>query len=369
MAKNMGLPGIDISFKEQGISRIGRSERGIVALLLQDKKVEGTFDVYNIGQIPKELSEKNKEQVELALKGYVRSPRKVIVVVVKSDAAKVTLDIASPAFKELETLRWDFFTVPFIEKEDAEKVATWIKNQNDNYKKRCQAILPNIKADYEKIINYTIEEVRSGEKTYKTNEYLSRIAGLIAGTPMQIAVTYAPLPELDYCTVYNKEELTDKIGQGEFVLMNDGEKIKVARGINSLTTTNEIKGDSFRKIKIISIMDAMADDIEQTAEDSYLGKYANTYDNKCLLMSAILGYMEVLENDSLLQPKMSSISIDLEAQKAFLDSMGYKTADGRTPDEMDLSEIKEADTKDKVFIEAKCKILDAIEEIYLPITI
>lgn len=369
MAKNMGLPSIDITFKEQGISRIGRSERGIVALLLQEKALEGTFNVYNIGQVPEKLSPKNKEQVELALMGYVRSPRKVIVVIEKSDGTSVSVDTGSDAFKTLETLRWDFLAIPFISKEDSQKVATWIKNQNDNYHKRCQAVLPNTPADNEKIINYTIEEVRNGEKSYKTNEYLARIAGLIAGTPMQIAVTYAPLPELDYCTPYNKEELTEKIGQGEFVLMNDGEKIKVARGINSLVTTSQIKGDSFRKIKIISIMDAMADDIESTAEDSYLGKYANTYDNKCLLMSAILGYMEILENDSLLQPKMSDIDIDVKAQKAFLDSMGYRTPDGRTTDEMDLIEIKEADTKDKVFIAARCKILDAIEEIYLPITI
>ena len=36
---------------------------------------------------------------------------------------------------------------------------------------------------------------------------------------------------------------------------------------------------------------------------------------------------------------------------------------------MDYKEIREADTKDKVFIKAYCKILDAIEEIELNVEI
>lgn len=116
-------------------------------------------------------------------------------------------------------------------------------------------------------------------------------------------------------------------------------------------------------------MDAMADDIQWAAQDSYIGKYANSYDNKVLLMSAILGYMEILENDGLLAKGSSHVEINIEAQKAFLKSMGYQTIDKRTVDEMDLKEIKEADTKDKVFIKAYCKILDAIEEIELDVVI
>lgn len=372
MAK-IGLPGLDIVFKEQGISRIARSKRGIVALLLQDAQVEGNYNIYNIGQIPKELSERNKKQVELALMGYQLSPKKVIVVVEKKEVASETgdveLDTSSDAFKYLESVSFDYLAIPFISSEDTETVYTWIKNLNDNYKKLCKVVLPNKDGDYEKVINYTMPLVSDGENIYKTNEYLSRVAGFIAGTPMQISTTYGPMPELVDCTYYNKEELDEKIGNGEFVFMDDGEKIKVARGVNSLITTSEIKGEFFKKIKIVDIMDAMADDIRTAAEDSYLGKYANTYDNKCLLISAIKGYMEVLENDSLLAKGQSIVDIDLEAQKAYLDSIGYRTNDGRTTDEMDIRELKEADTKDKVFLMANCKILDAIEEITLNVVI
>lgn len=366
----LGLPYLHIRFTEQGIARIGRSDRGIVALVLQEKTLNGQFNIYVASDIPEGLTEKNREQVELALIGYQKTPRKIVLVVEQSETADTPkFDVTSPGFKYLETVRWDYLAVPFADETDTGKIATWIKTLNDNRDKRCKFVAANTKTDSEKIINFTMPSVSTRSKEYKTNEYTSRIAGLIAGTPMQIACTYAPLPELTACTHYTQEELAKRIGEGEFVLMNDGEKIKVARGINSLVTTSQIKGESFRKIKIVEIMDAMADDIQWAAQDSYIGKYANSYDNKVLLMSAIKGYMEVLERDGLIAKGTSHVEIDMEAQKAFLKSMGYQTIDKRTVEEMDPKEIREADTKDKVFLRAYCKILDAIEEIEIEVVI
>lgn len=369
MAK-IGLPYLKVSFEEQGIARIGRSKRGVVALVLQDITIGGNFTIYSASDIPEGLSDKNKEQIQLALMGYQTTPRKIIAVVEKvADDKAPKFDVTSEGFKYLETVRWDYLAVPFADSEDSMEIGTWVKTLNENYEKRCKAVLFNTNMDYEKIINFTTEEVSNGLKTFKGNEYTARIAGFIAGTPPQIATTYGNLPELKSCSYFNREELGTKIGKGEFVLMDDGEKIKVARGVNSLITTSQLKGESFRKIKIVEIMDFMADDIQHTAEDAYLGKYANSYDNKVLLMSAIKGYMEILENDDLLAKGTSHVEIDMEEQAAFLKSMGYKTVDGRTVDEMEPFEIREADTKDKVFLRAYSKILDAIEEIDLRIVI
>ena len=51
------------------------------------------------------------------------------------------------------------------------------------------------------------------------------------------------------------------------------------------------------------------------------------------------------------------------AQEAYLQSVGTDTS------KMSQQEIKEANTADKVFLEASIKILDAIEDISLNITI
>lgn len=365
---NLGLPYLSIRFIEQGIERIGRSKRNVAALLLQDKKLKGRYTIYTASDIPEEMEEANKEQIMLCLKGYVHTPRYVEVIAEQYTETK-KFDVSSDGFKQLETIRFDYLAVPFASDEEQKKIATWIKTLNDNADKRCKFVGCNTNEDHQKIINYTTKWVKTSEKEYKGNEYVGRICGLLAGTPQQISPTYAPLPELIDCEYFKKNEIEEKIGNGEFILINDGRKIKVARGVNSLTTTNQIKGGKYKKIKIVDIMDAMADDIQMAAEDSYIGKYDNSYDNKCLLMSAIEGYMEVLEKDSLLAKGQSKVEIDLESQRAYLKSVGYKTVDGRDVNDMEENEIKEADTGDKVFLIAHCKILDAIEEIELPVII
>src|SRR5690606_2532010 len=185
-------------------------------------------------------------------------------------------------------------------------------------------------ADHEGIINVTADEMFDGTETYSTAEYCSRFAGLFAGTPLTIAATFATLPELVDCKKLTKDELDEAIKRGELQLYNDGEKIKIARAVNSLVTTTQEKGDSFKKIKIVDCMDMIHDDIKKTAEDNYLGKYANSYDNKCLLISAIQGYFDELELAGILDRGKNWVGIDVAAQTAYLKSIGYKTPDGRT---------------------------------------
>ena len=104
-------------------------------------------------------------------------------------------------------------------------------------------------------------------------------------------------------------------------------------------------------------------DIRTTVEDSYIGKYSNSYDNKCILITAIKGYFEQLEMDGILDKGKTSVSIDIQAQENYLKSQGIDTS------VMKEQEIKEANTGSKVFIAASIKILDAIEDIDINIAI
>lgn len=355
----MSLPSIDIAFKEEGVTATQRGERGIVALILKDTAIldENVFEITTTTDIPTQLDDFNKEQIELALIGYVTPPRKVIVYVLPNDSTDYV-----EAQEYLESIRWDYVAVPEIDPTETNSFASWIKSLRDTKNKRVKAVLPNIPADHEGIINFDDDPV-TADREYTTAEYCSRIAGLIAGTPLTIASTFAPLPEVIDCRKRTIDELDQEISNGKLVLYNDGEKVKVARGVNSLVTTTEGKLESFKKIKIVEAMDLIHDDIKKVAEDSYLGKYANSYDNKCLLIMAILGYLEGLELDGILDTGKSEVSIDLDKQANYLKSTGVDV------DSMSELEIKNANTKDKVFLQASIKILDAIEEITLDITI
>lgn len=352
----MGLPSISIIFKSTGTTAITRGQNGIVALILRDAiGVKGFYKMATVGDIPEGLSASNKEQIQLAFMGTVSPPKEVVCFVVETAAEDYT-----EAFNYLETVKFNYLVVPPIIEAEKAVVATWVKSQRDNGKK-IKVVLPVHAGDHEGIINFANETIKTASKTYTTEQYCGRIAGVLAGLPLTMASTFQVLPELIEIDRKTKAELDTAIDAGKFVLFNDGEKIKVARGVNSLVTTTAEKGAEFKKIAIVDKLDLIFTDVKMTSEDSYIGKVSNKYDHKVLLISAIQGYFEQLENDGLLDPKKSSIGIDFEAQRTYLKSIGVDT------DAMNDQEIKEANTKDKVFLKSSIKPLDAMEEINLNI--
>lgn len=362
----MGLPKINIIFRNAGISAIQRSIKGIVALILRDAEGLGVISMETIDEIPEELSESNKEQIKLAMMGTVNPPKKVIAYVIPAQMPKLAeegMPAASygynEAFAYLETAKWDYLAIPDIYDEEVRDVATWIKQLRDTKNKKVKAVLPNCAADHEGIINFTTTNIKVKDNVYSAGQYASRIAGILAGLPLNISSTYQVLPEVEDIEPMSKSELDEVIDKGQLVLMNDGEKIKIARGVNSLITTTVDKSKEFKKIKIVDTMDMIYTDIKKTAEENYIGKVPNTYDNKCLVTTAINEYYAELENTKILDPGKNRVEIDIAAQKSYLKSIGEYRSD------MTQQEIKEANTDDKVFLVSSIKIVDAVEEISL----
>lgn len=362
----MGLPEISVYFKEKGIAAIESAKRGIILLLLNDASVQAVtkYTVFDNDDIPETLSEDNKKQIELALIGYQTTPYKIVVLVFPKTGR--TADI-NAKLKAAEALKFTYLVYPEATTEESTTIATWIKAQRSQKDNKVKAVLFKTAADNEGIINVTNEYFEVKTKKYTGQQYLSRIAGLICGTPATIACTFAPLPEVTGVEFVDRETLDRRIDAGEFVVFDDGEKIKVARGVNSYVTTVQDKGKSFKKIKLVELMDMVHDDIKKTAEDNYLGKYANSYDNRCLLITAINGYFLELEANSLAEKGKNNCSIDVEATKIYLMKNGRKTKE-------ELKQMKEIDIKyenigDNVFLTAEMSLLDAIETIKLPIHI
>ena len=353
----LGLPSVSIVFKQEGMTAIQRGERGIVALVLKDTNATGKHTIYDITDMPEELNENNKLYIKNALIGNTYAPKRLEVFVL-SDEQQVT-----DALDYFENVLFDYICCPHAIKSDNTSIATWVKGLRDNEGVMVKAVLANETADHEGIINFTTNNIVTKEKTYTTAEFVSRIAGLIAGTSLKIATTYASLSDVIEVPYEKKNAVATKVGNGELVIFKQSGQYRIARGVNSLTTTNEVKGESFQKIKIVDIMDLITNDIRKTCHENYIGKYANSYDNKCLLMTAISGYLDQLVIEGLIEKNTIKVEIDMEAQKAYLKSVGIDIS------EMREQEIREYNTKDKVFLSIRCKILDAIEEINLRFSI
>lgn len=388
MAK-LGMPSVQISFLEAGIEAIERSQRGIVALLLEEPQatitklltdhqdasstttisaITNPFTVYTTDDIPTELTEDNKDYITKALLGYTKAPYRIKVYLQATDESQAEeADKFAATLKTLSTDRWDYLAIPTIASAQLESVTTWIKTNRDNKFKRSKVVLPGEAADYEGVINFSNTTIKTAGKTYTGAQYTPRIAGLIAGTSLTISATYAPLPEVIDCDRHSVDENDEKVNQGEFFIFFDGEKFKMSRAMNSLVTTTQGKLEAYQTIKSLDIMDAIYDDIKKTAQDNYIGKYPNDYDSKQLLISAITGYLRELEDGRLLEKGYSKVDIDVEAVKNYQISHGLYTAD-QLADMTDL-EIKKLDTKKLVYLKADIKILDAMEDIVLPINI
>lgn len=388
MAK-LGMPSVNIAFEEAGIEAIERSKRGIVALILEEpqdtitklltdhtgtdnstiKAITNPFVIFTTDDIPSELTDNNKDYIKKCLIGYTKTPYRVRVYLQATGDEKSATDADkfSATLKKVAPDRFDYLAIPTITDAQCETVATWVKTNRENKFKKIKAVLPNYDADYEGIINFGNTSIVTKNKTYTPAEYTARIAGLIAGTPMTISATYAPLAEVIDCDKHDLDENDEKVNKGQFFIWFDGEKFKMSRAMNSLVTTTQGKLEAYQTIKTVDIMDMMYDDIRQTCQDYYIGKYTNDYDNKCLLMSAIMGYFKELEQGRLLQKDYSTIDINVEKVKNYQLEHGLYTKEELA--DMTEQEIKQLDTKKQVFLTAKIKILDAMEDIDLPISI
>lgn len=344
----MGLPKILIEFKTLAETLITRSERGVVAVILKDNSNSSSTNTYcSEAEITK--SHYTAANLNLLSLAFLGTPQKLIVERVGTDE---TID---SALERLKNRKWSYLAVPGITDEEIDTVVTYIKEQRSTYHKSFKAVLPNVSADSEGIINFVTDNIKVGSKTYTTAEFSMRIAGILAGLPLNRSATYYTLPEVDSIT--ESETPDTDVDNGKLILINDGSKIKIARGVNSLTTITETKGDDFKKIKIVETVDMIRDDIRTTFEDDFVGKVENSYDNKIIFIAAINKYFTDLASSGVLYSQFENkAEIDLESTRSWL-------SEKKDVSEWDDEAIKTANTDTYVFLKANIQIQDAIEDL------
>lgn len=349
----MGLPIIDISFKQLAKSAVIRSQRGIVALILKDT-TKASLTVFDEGDIPSNLSEANQALIKDVLKG---SPNKIELFVLGTSTN------ISEALTYFEGVEFNLMCMPSAQTSDVTAIKAFIKKMNDVVKYKCDAILANDKADSEAIINYTAKNIVVGGESVTTANHTARIAGLIEGTPLHQSVTFATLSDVDSIENLTKEQADSRIDAGELILVREMGKVRVARGVNSLTTLTDVKGNAFQKIKLRKTLNLIHNDLRRVIVEKYIGKVPNNYDNKCVLITEIKNYLDELSNEQLIE-KVNEVGIDLVAQKKWL-----KDNTNLDINAMTEQEIKEANTQSNVFLAISLKVLDAMEDIQISVEI
>ena len=347
----MGLPEIIIEFKAKAETAVRRSSNGIVAVILADdtKSGEGNMSYsYSTAAdygLASSWTTTNRRYLNLIFAG---SPKKVLVERIGTD-----FESYADALARLKNKTWNWLCVPGLADGDVDEIKDWIIAQR-SAKKTFKAVLPNCAANDEGIVNFTTDGIKCGAYSFTTAEFCARIAGMLAGLSMTDSATYQVLADVTSIT----ESLTPDtdIDAGQFILINDGEKIKVGRGVNSLATLSGDKTEDMKKIKIIEGMDLMRDDIRTTFENNYIG-INNSYDNKVMFVAAVNQYFDGLVRDGVLYGEAENAAdIDVEAQRSWL-------AERYDISEYTEDQIRKAKTGSYVFVNATVTFVDAIEDL------
>ena len=357
MATTIGLPTLKIAFEKAAEQVANRSKTGYVALFVRDAQEQGVHALSSEALIPSALGEENKAYVRQCFTGSDRGGPSLVYLVVIATGTEDTTALEA-GLKSIEQYSIDYLAgPPDVTDEELAKLVEWTKAQRAMYR-TVKLVKPWKTAGSDDMGIIELDESGMTDKggAVTAAKYCGRIAGILAGIPMGMSCTYAALPELTAVTARTTEEQIEAINNGHLILIHDGIQAKIARGVNSLTTIPPTGKADWSKIKVVEGMDLITYFLRTTIENSWLGRYPNTYDNKQLLVTVIYNFFLELEQAGVLSAGESFAGVDYDRQLQWLQSQGVETAS------MTEQQVLEYQTGSYVFLKCGGRLVDAMED-------
>lgn len=346
----MGLPQIEIIFKQKAVTAVKRSALGIVGLIVKEVSKQWTRKEYkNVSNISSE--DYSDENFEFIKDAFLGTPNKVIVYNLKDSTLQEILKIVGS-----ERINWVGLAYDGSDGDTA-LLVSWIKSQRKTGK-TYKAVVFNATNPNEKgVVNLINENVIFVDKRKEKPgwAYVPSLLGILAGLPITRSATTFLCSNLKDVTLI--EDYNSTIDNGGLCLIKEAGDIRIARACTSLKDITQDETEDMRDIIIIESMDLMRDDIHSTFK-AWIGKYKNKYDNQVLFFSAINAYFKQLEREDILDKEYNNnADVDVEAQRLAWLSVG-KTEVA----EWEAEKIKKTTFKKWVFMQAQIKILNAVED-------
>lgn len=358
------LPNIEVTFKQLATSLIERSERGVAILIVKDD-TNKTFSYKEYSSIT--AAEKDSALYTAANLQYIKdifnfALNKVAVVRVDKTGGSI-----ADALKTVEgNVKSGWITIADGVTEDWTTLSSWVKAKELERKTYKAVVYKAAAADCKHIVNFYNDQVTfadaRGEVTGE--KYCPSLIGILASCNVKKGCTYFACTNLTKVTEVADNEAA--VAAGKFVLINDIDTVKVALGINSMTTTDgSIATEDMKYIDIVEAMDLIQDDISSVFKIEYLGGYKNNYNNQILLISAINSYFKKLADDNILDSSYENkADVDVEAQRLAWIGAGKTEAETWTD-----QQIKNNAFKRTVFLSGDIKILGAMENLAFEISL
>lgn len=353
----ISLPSIEIIFKQLAGTLIARSSRGIAILIVKDN-TNATFDY-------KEYKSRVAAEDDSAL--YTSSNLQYIkdifnfalnkVVVVRIGTTGAVTDALALIEKNIKT---GWITIADGTSDDFAALASWIKSKELERKTYKAVTYKAAVTDCKHIVNFYNDKVvfKDAREEVTGEKYCPSLIGIFASCNVQRGTTFFECANLTRVTEVADNDAA--VASGKLILVNDVDTVKIALGINSMTTTDGVNNtEDMKFIDIVEVMDLINDDISSVFRNEYLGKYKNNYDNQVLFISAINTYFNSLAEDYILDNNYSNrADVNVEAQRQAWLGVGKTEAEAWT----DI-QVKNNAFKRTVFLGGDVKILGAMENL------
>lgn len=349
-------PDINISFKQLASTAVERSQNGYAILIIRDDSVTNSYVEYD------DITDIASADYTTANYQYIKdiltfAPYKTCVVRIATTDADIT--DALKIVKENVASGWigiaDGTSVDFA------TLASWIASQDDNNDQTYKSVVyqATTAPDNMHVVNFVNDYVTFSDSRGKVTglEYVPSLIAILAVCGVSKSANYFKCTNLASVTEVADNDVA--LGQGKFVLVNDGEYVRILRGINSMTTTNGTKTEDMKELEVVEALDIIKTDIRNTFKNDFLGQYKNKYSNQILFISAINSYFKALENEDVLDDEYSNLAgIDVDTQRQAWIGAGTTEASSWTD-----AQVKANAFKKSLFLKANAKILESFVDL------
>ena len=247
------------------------------------------------------------------------------------------------ALTALEPYAFDILAYDGTDSTVRQAMAAFVKRLAEQEGRHSQLVTSGAEgADSRFVINVNSGVVLEDGTALAANQVVWWLAGAQAGAQYHQSLTYAAYPgAADTAQRQTNSQIEADIRAGSIVLAREFGQVRVETDINTLTTFTPEIGRVFCKNTTMRVCGALANDLYREFSLHWLGKVKNNGEGRALFKGAILGYLKAMYDRGALRlrPTGDDVSVD------------------------------PGDSPDSIVITVAIAIGDAVEKVYLTVTV
>ena len=193
----------------------------------------------------------------------------------------------------IESYTYNTMGVAVTDETTKKLYAAFNRRMRDEFGIKFQLVLYDLAADYMGVISVKNKVTDAG---WSEASLVYWVTGAECGCEISRSVQnrkYNGSFAVD--TAYTQAQLMECISNGEFVLHNNNNEVRVLEDINSMVTTSDTEGDIFKNNQTIRVMDQIGNDIAVIFNTKYLGIMPNDAAGRISLWSDIVAHHRQME--------------------------------------------------------------------------